>query len=154
MKVADLMSRDVVTLHADSPMVDAEEVMGFRRLRHLPVVDGDLLVGIITHRDLMRHYLAPLQKQTWAEHQAHKARVKVREIMHKKVQSIASDADLAEAARIMHDTKFGCLPVIDGGKLVRILTEADFVHLAHVLLEHKVGDDAAAQAELEGWLAD
>jgi len=154
MKVRDLMSEDVVTLHADSPMVDAEEIMGFRRLRHLPVVDDEhKLVGILTHRDLLRHYLSPLEGKTWVDHQVQKARVKVREIMHKKVISIGPDADLAQAAGILYDTKYGCLPVIDdAGALVGILTEADLVRLAKVLLEKKIGTDAASQKELQDWL--
>lgn len=137
MKVRDLMSTDVVTLHADSQMVDAEELMGFRRLRHLPVVDGKKLVGLVTHRDLFRHYLSTLQGKSWMDHQIEKGRVMVRAIMRDKVRTIGPDEDLKEAARIMHETKHGCLPVIDdAGELVGIITEADFVHLAQVLLEH------------------
>jgi CBS domain-containing protein len=138
MKVRDLMSTDVITLHADSQMVDAEELMGFRNLRHLPVVDGKKkLVGLVTHRVLLRHYLSTLEGKTWMEHQIQKGSVVVRKIMHDKVRTIGPDEALKEAARIMHETKFGCLPVIDkDGKLVGIITEADFVHLAQVLLEH------------------
>jgi len=137
MKVRDLMSTDVITLHADSQMVDAEELMGFRRLRHLPVVDGKKLVGLVTHRVLLRHYLSTLEGKTWMEHQIQKGSVVVRKMMHDKVKTIGPNEDLKEAARIIHETKFGCLPVIDeGGDLVGIITEADFVHLAQVLLEH------------------
>lgn len=156
MKVRDLMSKDVVTLHADSNMVDAEEIMGFRRLRHLPVVDDDKkLVGILTHRDLLRHYLSPYQGASWRDHLVHKASVKVREIMHKKVVNIGPDAELVDAARMLHETKYGCLPVIDdAGALVGIITEADFVKLAQVLLDKKVGTDEAGQAELERMMKD
>ncbi len=150
MKVRDLMSDEVVTLHADSPMVDAEEIMGFRRLRHLPVVDAQKkLVGIITYRDLFRHYLGPHNGQSWIEHQVQKARVKVREIMHQKVESISPDAPLLDAARTIRTTTFGCLPVIDdAGALVGIITEADFVRLADALLAH--GNDE----QIKEWLAD
>jgi CBS domain-containing protein len=137
MKVRDLMSTDVITLHADSQMVDAEELMGFRRLRHLPVVDGKKLVGLVTHRVLLRHYLSTLEGKTWMQHKIQKSSVVVRKIMYDKVRTIGPDEELKEAARIMHETKFGCLPVIDdNGDLVGIITEADFVHLAQVLLEH------------------
>lgn len=152
MKVRELMSTGVVTLNAESAMVDAEEIMGFRRLRHLPVVDDGKLVGLITHRDLLRHYLSPLEGKTWVDHQVHKSRVQVREIMHQHVRTIGPDDDAAQAAKVLHQTKYGCLPVVDDGDLVGIITEADFVKLAQVLLQKKVGSDAESEAQLRNWL--
>ena len=154
MKVRDVMSTEVVTLHAESPMVDAEEIMGFRRMRHLPVVEGRKLVGLITHRDLLRHYLAPLEGQTWVEHQVHKNRVKVREVMTGKVHTVSPDTPLETAARELDENKLGCLLVVDDkGDLVGILTEADFLRLTRVLLKHLVAEGDPSAAKVSAFLA-
>lgn len=154
MKVRDLMSPDVVTLHADSPMVDAEEVMGLRRMRHLPVVEGKKVVGLISHRDLLRHFASPAGQSSWIEQQVTKGRIKVREVMTGRVKTIRPDAMLVDAAAMLDDDQVGCLLVVDdAGDLVGILTEADFVKLARVLLQHTVGDDEAAQNLLDAWMA-
>jgi len=153
MNVEDLMCEDVVTLHAESVLADAEEIMGFRRFRHLPVVDGPdrRLVGLVTHRDLARAAVSSVQGGQREALQL-KARIRVREIMHRP-QTIAVDAPLHEAARQLRQGKYGCLPVVDGdGTLVGIVTEADFVRLAEVLLRNFIGDRSGGQDALKGWL--
>jgi CBS domain-containing membrane protein len=65
----------------------------------------------------------------------HSATVKVSDIMHRQVQSVGVSSDLAAAARLMASEKIGCLPVTDDGKVVGILTEADFVRVTAHLLE-------------------
>jgi len=154
MNVEDLMSRDVVTLHADSVLVDAEEIMGFRRFRHLPVVDGDdrRLVGLITHRDLARAAVSSVRGRSVdrAEALRLKAAVRVREVMHTP-RTIAPDAPLHEAAATLREGKYGCLPVVEGDQLVGIVTEADFVRLAEVLLRNLVGDRAVPEGQLQAW---
>jgi len=154
MNVEDLMCRDVVVLHAESVLVDAEEIMGFRRFRHLPVVDGPdrQLVGLITHRDLARAAVSSVQG-SYNEAQRLKAAVKVRDVMHTP-QTIAPDAPLHEAATRLRKGKYGCLPVVQDGKLVGIVTEADFVRLAEVLLRNLIGDRAEGQDELKAWFAE
>ena len=154
MNVEDLMSREVVTLHAESVLVDAEEIMGLRRFRHLPVVDGPdrHLVGLVTHRDLARAAVSSLQGGH-LDDQRLKAAVKVREVMH-PAQTIAHDAPLHEAAARLRAGKYGCLPVVDGDELVGIVTEADFVRLTEILLRNLVGDQTVSRDQLERWLVD
>jgi CBS domain-containing membrane protein len=138
MKVAQIMSRDVVTLGADDPIVAAEELMGLRRFRHLPVVEGrDILVGLVTHKDLLR---ASLNSGPRVEQLLQKARMLVREMMRKKVVTVTPDTPLTEAARLMVEHKYGCLPVVEGSKLVGILTEADFLKMVRSLLAHAEQD--------------
>ncbi|MCO4746093.1 MAG: CBS domain-containing protein [Proteobacteria bacterium] len=149
MKVAQIMSRDVVTLGADDPIVTAEELMGLRRFRHLPVVENrDTLVGLVTHKDLLR---ASLHTGPRVEQLVQKARTLVREMMRKKVATVSPDTPLTEAARLMVEHKYGCLPVVEGNKLVGILTEADFLQMVRSLLAH-AEEDPSFVAQLEASL--
>ena len=136
MLVRDLMSRDVVTLDADESLLLADDVMRLGRIRHLPVVEGGRLVGLVTHRDLLRASVSSLAGLTRDEEATIKRAIPVREVMSKHVTTIRPDQDALEACRILLERKLGCLPVVDdGGRLVGILTEADFVSLARRFLE-------------------
>lgn len=133
MKVLDLMTTDVIMLHADSPLISAEEIMGLRRVRHLPCVKDGRFVGLITHRDLLR---AHLPVGSHVERQIHVSRTRVSEHMHTDVQTVGPDVELTEAARLMRKHKYGCLPVVaEDGSLVGIITDADFLFLAEVVLD-------------------
>lgn len=133
MKVRDLMTRDVILLHADSPLISAEEVMGLRRVRHLPCVKDGKFVGLITHRDLLRAYLPT---GSAVERQIHASRTKVRDQMRTDVETVSPDVELTRAAQMLRTHKYGCLPVVDDeGRLVGIVTDADFLHLAEVVID-------------------
>lgn len=117
MLVRHLMSTDVETLRRDDTFPDADVLMRLRRIRHLPVVDDRRrLVGLVTHRDLLR---------------ARSKGSAVEQMMTKDVWSVSPDTTVLAAARTLLDNQFGCLPVTDeDGTLVGILTEADFVRWA------------------------
>lgn len=133
MKVHELMSRDVVVLNANSPLVSAQELMGLRRVRHLPCVENGRFVGLITHRDLLRAYL-PTGDQV--ERAIHASRTRVREIMHTDVTTVSPDTELTEAAELLRVHKWGCLPVVgEEHRLMGIVTDADFLRLSRIVIE-------------------
>ena len=120
--VADFMTKDLVTVRESDDLALAESLLKLAGIRHLPVVRAGRLVGLLTQRDLLRS----------GQSGAASARgVAVESIMTREPVSIAPSASLAQAARLMLDRKFGCLPVCgDDGTLVGIVTEADFVRFA------------------------
>jgi CBS domain-containing membrane protein len=135
--VRNIMSTPVEVLNVGDSLDLARHLMKVGRIRHLPVIDGDEhLIGLVTHRKLLA---------AWISHgdPAHeRPREIAREIpvdmlMEKDVLTIGPDAPAAEAAYVIELRKVGCLPVVDGGKLVGIVTEADFVHFARKLLERE-----------------
>ena len=125
-KVADIMSTDVVTLTQEQELLLADEVMKLMRIRHLPVMQGDEIVGIVTARDLLRAQAELMLKLKVEGGGAYKA-MRVGDIMSKDVKTLASGMPASLAAKQLLDNKHGCLPVTDGGKLVGIVTEADFL---------------------------
>jgi len=132
--VRDLMTSDVVTLGVHDSLRTADDVMHLGRIRHLPIVDEDgALAGIVSQRDLFHGgLLRAIGYEARARGQTLDV-LPVKEAMKAEVVTIAPDATLAEAAKIMLERKIGCLIVLEGDKLAGILTEADFVKLGKLL---------------------
>jgi CBS domain-containing membrane protein len=135
MHTRDLMTTDLVTLTEDETLADAQRCMARGRIRHLPVVRDRRLVGLITHRDLLAASFSIFAEVNHGEQRRIFSTVRVVELMHRDVITVLPDLDVAEAAHILLENKYGCLPVVDGsGTLLGIVTEADFLRLTVKLL--------------------
>ncbi len=129
--VRDVMTRDVTTLERNQNLQLADDVMNLGRIRHLPVIDeAGELVGIVTQRDLFHSGL--LRALGYGSHakQAALELLSLKQAMKSDVLTILPSAPLAQAAKLMLERKIGCLVVVEGRKIVGILTESDFVKLA------------------------
>ena len=129
--VRDVMTKDVATLGRNEKLAVADDVMRLGRIRHLPIIDEDgALAGIVTQRDLFHSGL--LRALGFGSHAKERAMelLVLKEAMKTEVVTIAPAAPLTEAAKIMLERKIGCLVVVEGKKIVGILTESDFVKLA------------------------
>lgn len=128
LRVRELMTWDVVTVRPGMDTETAWDLMSDRQLRHLVVVDseGDLL-GVVSHRDLLRHALIEQPDLPAFIERELLARTSVQEVMAEPVLTAEPEQDAAEAARILFDNKIGCLPVVEGNRVVGILTESDYV---------------------------
>lgn len=135
MKVREIMTTPVTTLEPNDNLAFAEELMTVERVRHLPVVDGDVLVGILSHRDIAAASIPLMKDPSTEQDVAAKRKVRVDEVMHHDVETISPDDDAVKAADILLAQKVGSLPVVDDRRrLMGILTEADFVSLAREAL--------------------
>jgi len=131
LRVRDVMTAEATTLQRNDKLTLADDVMRLGRIRHLPVLDENgQLAGILTQRDLFRGALAKaLGYGERAQRQLMDTLV-VKEVMTSEVITTTPDTPLAEAAQVLIERKIGCLPVVEAGRLVGIITEADFVALA------------------------
>jgi CBS domain-containing membrane protein len=130
LRVADMMSAEVSTLTANDPLTVADDVMRLGRIRHMPVVSDDdegEVIGIVSRRDMFRGALARCLGYGAVAQQHLLAMLKVKEVMTTEVDVVAPETSLQEAAARMVERKIGCLVVLSGGRLVGIITEADFV---------------------------
>jgi CBS domain-containing membrane protein len=135
MKVAELMSTDLVTLTEDETLAHAQRCMARGRIRHLPVVRDGRLVGLVTHRDLLAASFSIFAEVARDEQRRIFDTVRVVDAMHRDVVTVSPDLAVAQAASILLENKYGCLPVVDAeGALLGILTEADFLRLTVRLL--------------------
>jgi CBS domain-containing membrane protein len=131
MLVRDLMTAKVFSVRVDKKLLIAREIMGWARVRHVPVVDaGEHLVGMISHRDLLRASIASVSTRVAeVERSQHLWTIPISEVMQADVHTIAPDAPIREAARLMRTHKIGSLPVVSDGRLVGIITEHDLLKL-------------------------
>jgi CBS domain-containing membrane protein len=134
MLVRDLMSPEVVTLGRDETLAIADRIMTLGRIRHMPVLDDDgRLCGLVSQRDLFRGALATALGLGGSEQLRVLGSILVREVMVPDPFTATPGMPLSQAAELMLHRKIGCLPVVEGDRLVGILTEADFVaYLARV----------------------
>jgi CBS domain-containing membrane protein len=129
-KVRDLMTEQLYTVRPDNDLATVKDLMVEHRIRHIPVVDPEEnLVGLVSHRDLLRHSLIEQEEVPAYVEEVVLEQVEVREVMTPNPDTITADVDIREAAQILLDRKYGCLPVVEGSRLVGILTESDFVRL-------------------------
>ena len=120
------MTPHPITVAPDTSVAEALGFMRQNRVRRLPVVDKKgTIVGIVTEKDLLYASPSPATSLSVYEIGYLLSRLKVEEIMKRDVITVGADAPLEEAARIMADNKIGSLPVVEGDKLVGIITETD-----------------------------
>jgi CBS domain-containing protein len=129
MKVRELMTTDVTTVGRNDELTIADDIMKMKRLRHLPVVEEGRLVGILTQRDLFHAALSTALNFGEKAQKGFLKTVVVKEVMTDEVLTIDPGADVKEAARRMIEHKIGCLPVVENGKLVGIVSETDLLRL-------------------------
>ncbi len=134
--VKDVMSTDLITLQEDETLDLVQQVMRLGRVRHLPVTRSGALVGLITHRDLLRASISALADIGEDERMELLSQVKVSEIMNKDIKTITLDQPLMKVAETLLVNRFGCLPVVgESGRLIGIVTEADFLRYSMVLTQ-------------------
>ncbi|MCP3700710.1 MAG: CBS domain-containing protein [Aliivibrio sp.] len=132
--VKDMMTTHPHTLLRSNSLEDAKALMDEHCIRHIPIVDTDqALIGLVTQRDLLSAQSSCLEKQTLEEFSM--LDIPLNSIMHENVMSISPHGGLKSAALFMQKHKVGCLPVVNHGKLVGIITDSDFVTIAINLLE-------------------
>lgn len=125
MQVKDRMTPNPITVTEDTAFEDALHIMRDRKIRRLPVLKDGRLVGIVSEKDLL--YASPSPATSLSVFEMHYllSKLKMKDIMTKRVITVGEDCPLEEAARIMVDHKIGCLPVLRDGSLVGIITETD-----------------------------
>jgi acetoin utilization protein AcuB len=124
--VRDIMSEKIVTIRADDTLSTVEDIMTLGHVRHMPVVEGGRLVGVVSERDLLRASLSNLSEFGTEQRRAFLYGVEIRRVMSEPPVVIDPDATVEMAASVLADRKIGCLPVVDAhGTLVGMLTETD-----------------------------
>jgi acetoin utilization protein AcuB len=142
--IRQIVKRPAIAIREEDQLALALQMMAWGDVRHLPVVSGDQVLGVVSERDLLRCYAD--------RGRAVAAREKVGAIMHSPAVTVGPDTDLVAAIRLVTGRKIGCLPVIEGGGLLGIVTRSD-------LLAAEVGDAGddvtpSTKASWEGLVVD
>ncbi len=130
MNVRSVMTRNPFTIHEHDPVTDAQSLMRRERIHRLPVVNhAKKLVGIVSEKDLLYASPSPASTLNVYEMSNLLAKLKVERVMTKDVITVTPDTLVEDAARILVDNNIGGVPVLDGEKLVGIVTESDLFRL-------------------------
>jgi len=131
---SDLMTRELLTIGPEDTLESLEQHMAAFRFRHLPVVEGNRLVGLITHSDLLHTSSSMLSKSAPQEN-AFLHRLPASRIMHRDPITVRPSEPLVHVAALIWQSRVSCVPVTEeDGTLIGIITEGDFVRLAHHFL--------------------
>ena len=127
MKVRDKMSPDPTTINLDTTVAEAFQIMREKSIRRLPVMHNGKLAGIITINDLSKVSPSPATSLSIFELNYLLTKAKIKDIVPKNMKVITVDAgdNIEQAAILMREHKIGGIPVIEGEKLVGIITETD-----------------------------
>jgi acetoin utilization protein AcuB len=148
MRVKYWMTPNVVTAAPNEGLRRAWTLLQEYDVRHLPVLEGDRLVGIVTDRDIRQALPSRVSALGVHELMVLLDRVTLREIMTKEIVTVSPDQSIPEAARLLVKHRIGALPVVDNGRLVGILTETD------VLQAYLSLGDVSEMAPQPCWKAD
>jgi CBS domain-containing membrane protein len=144
----DLMTEDLIALRDTDSLLAAKKAMEEARIRHLPIIDATgAFVGLLTHRDILAASVSRLADIDDDTQEEIYSGIPLSEVMRTDVALASPDLPLRQAAEVLLTQKYGCLPVVESGKLVGILTASDFIRLSLELMDAL---EASEKAECEG----
>lgn len=140
LKVKDIMTTEVFVLNSSHTLELVRSLMRIKHVRHVPIVDPDnTFVGLITHRDLLAQTISHLADVDDDEQEYLDRHIHIMNIMKTDILAVDQEMDVCTAITQLLENKYGCLPVVENGKLVGIVTEADFLELTLSLLQKSPG---------------
>lgn len=132
MLIKERMSKPVISVPPEMPILDALKLMQREKIRRVPVVKNGKMVGIVSDKDLLNAGPSDATSLSVWEMNYLMSKIMVRDVMTREVRTVHEDTPIEEAARIMADNKIGGLPVMRDGRVVGLITETD---LFKILLE-------------------
>jgi len=125
MHVGEYMTRDPITVSEDTSMKEAMLLLRTHHIRHLPVANGKVLVGLVSDRDIRKASPSLLSGIGKNDYEQVLEDTSVGRIMTREPFTVTETTTLADAVSVLLEKKFGSLPVVDGDELVGIFTEID-----------------------------
>lgn len=126
--VSALMTRDVVSVHPDTPLLDVQNLLKQHGFRHLVVVDDDgQLAGVLSNRDVLKALSPFLNTNAETQRDVRTLAQPARKLMNKTPRTVTPDTPGKEAASILLHGAISALPVVKAGKLVGIITTKDLL---------------------------
>ncbi len=143
MQVGEAMRTELVTLAPEERLNVASDIMTLGRIRHMPVVSDAVVVGILTQRDLFRAAISSVLELRPAAEREWLSKIHVGEVMTHPVITAPPDLRMHDAVTLMLERRIGCLPVVQSGRLVGLLSETDCLALLARLLQPERTDTDA-----------
>ena len=126
--ISEIMSTNIIALNRDDDLETAEILFKRHKIRHIPVVNGDVIIGMLSYSDLLRISFADAVYDTEEVDTVVYNMFTIEQVMVKNVMTIPSTTSIKEAAEILAKQEFHALPVVDDGNLVGIVTTTDLIN--------------------------
>jgi len=128
-KVSNIMTTDVLTVNVANTLTEANELFVNQRIRHLPVVSGEKLVGILSQTDILRISFGNAFEDNQSDaDEAIFDMLSINQVMKHSPKTVGPEDTLKEAAEILAEKEFHALPVVENNKLVGIVTTTDIIN--------------------------
>jgi acetoin utilization protein AcuB len=128
-KVSEWMTSPVISIQPNTLISDAHQLMKEKNIRRLPVIDHEHLVGMVTIGDVREASPSDATTLSIWELNYLWAQLTVEKVMTRDIKSLTPDTPILDAAEMMLENKISGIPVIDGGKVVGIVTESDIFRM-------------------------
>ena len=126
--VSTIMTKNVVKLHLSDDLTKAESLFKKHHIRHIPVVNGNLIVGMLSYTDLLRISFADAIDEEEQEIDVTVYNMfSVEQVMARNLVKVAPDTSIREVAQILSKSEFHALPIVEGDLLVGIVTTTDLI---------------------------
>lgn len=145
-RVSEIMHREVATLGPEEKLGLGDDLMRLGRIRHLPVVEGNRLVGMVSERDVLAVSLSRVLDFDGTARRNFLESVEVADVMAKDVVTVRPATTLAEAAELLVERRVGALPVVADGMLVGLVTATDLLAEAYGLNEQAQSVESRLEA--------
>ncbi|GGG40964.1 CBS domain-containing protein [Bizionia arctica] len=127
--ISDIMTKDVITLNHTDDLETAEHLFKSKKIRHIPVVSGEKIIGMLSYTDLLRISFADAidEEEDNVDTVVYNM-FTIEQVMAKNLTSVNSSTTIKEVAEILAKKEFHALPVVDNKKLVGIVTTTDLIN--------------------------
>lgn len=148
MLVSEFMTRKVTALQETDSLMDARMVYMRSSFRHLPVLKGRQLVGVVTEHDVRQHTPSMMSGVSPEDYNRALETTPVSRAMTRDPITVRPNQPVFDAANLLFTRRFGCLPVVENGELVGIVTTTDMLRLLVQLIRERglVADDVGKKA--------
>lgn len=127
--ISEIMTKNIIALNRDDDLETAEMLFKRNKIRHIPVVAEDVIIGMLSYTDLLRISFADAVYETEEEVDTLVYNMfTIDQVMAKNVVTVSSTATIKEVAKILAENEFHALPVVDDGRLVGIVTTTDLIN--------------------------
>jgi CBS domain-containing protein len=127
MQVREIMSTNVTTVDRNDDVLSAENLMNIKHLRHLPVIEDGDVVGIVSQRDIFKAAMSSAMGFGEKAQQGFLHSIRVKAVMVYPVVTVSPETTVDAAIDLMLQKGIGCLPVLENGQLVGLLTKTDLL---------------------------
>jgi CBS domain-containing membrane protein len=127
--ISNIMSKDIIALHRDDDLEKAEMLFKRHKIRHIPVVDKDVIIGMLSYTDLLRISFADAVDpyETDVDTLVYNM-FTIEQVMAKNIITVPPSASIKQVAEVLAQREFHALPVVDNGVLVGIVTTTDLIN--------------------------